>query len=65
MSRRDSEPGNSGKRSAKPPRAVALRYDDQREDAPSLRAKGRGEVAQRILELAKKNDVRSVVNRIS
>lgn len=34
------------------PAAVALRYDAELEGAPRLLAKGRGEVAERILALA-------------
>ena len=39
------------------PRAIALRYERDAFAAPNLVAKGRGEIARRILELAKKNDV--------
>ncbi len=38
-------------------RAIALRYDPQRDKAPKLVAKGKGRIAEQILELAKKNDV--------
>jgi flagellar biosynthesis protein len=39
-------------------RAVALRYDpEQGDNAPRVVAKGRGHVAEQILELARKNDV--------
>lgn len=38
-----------------PPAAVALRYDG--ENAPVVTAKGKGELAERIIELAKENDV--------
>lgn len=47
----------SAPRQRPPSRALALRYDAQREGAPSVRAKGAGRVAQRILELAKEHDV--------
>lgn len=39
----------------KPDIAVALHYDGS--DAPRVTAKGRGEVARRILEVARENDV--------
>lgn len=38
-----------------PPRAVALRYDG--EGAPRVTAKGRGHIAERIIEIAQANDV--------
>ena len=37
-----------------PPRAVALRYDG--EGAPRVTAKGRGHIAERIIEIAQAND---------
>ena len=37
--------------------AVALKYDKQAHEAPVLSAKGRGYVAQQILELAKEHGV--------
>jgi len=40
-----------------PSRAMALGYEKSKQGAPSVRAKGRGEVAQRILELASKNEI--------
>ena len=40
-----------------PPRAVAVKYDPKVMAAPNLVAKGRGDVARRILELAAKHDV--------
>ncbi len=39
------------------PRAIALGYEKGREQAPSMRAKGRGEMAERILELAGKHNI--------
>lgn len=42
----------SGGGEADEPAAVALRYDPPREDAPRIVAKGRGEVAAQILEIA-------------
>jgi len=41
----------------RPPRAVALRYDRERSRAPEVTAKGEGELARRILELARAHDV--------
>jgi len=37
--------------------AIALEYDRSSRDAPRVVAKGRGYVAERILSLAKENDV--------
>ena len=39
------------------PLAVALRYERRETDAPRVTAKGSGELAQRILELARAHDV--------
>jgi len=38
-------------------RAVALRYDAERDSAPKMVAKGRGYLAERILELAQEHGV--------
>lgn len=46
-----------GDRPAGPPRAVALRYDADALPAPSVVAKGQGEIARRILDLAAEHDV--------
>lgn len=40
-----------------PSLAVALQYEVGTRDAPRVTAKGRGEVARRIVELARDNDV--------
>lgn len=45
----------SKKHKTKNPMAVALRYDGKR--APTVTAKGRGEIAERILESALEHDV--------
>jgi flagellar biosynthesis protein len=37
--------------------AAALKYDDRRDAAPKVIAKGRGTIAEKIIELAKKNDI--------
>lgn len=39
------------------PRAVALRYDQHRDAAPRVTAKGSGYVAERIIELARQHGV--------
>jgi len=44
-------------------KAVAIRYDDKRDKAPVVVAKGSGELAQRIIELADKNDVPVIQDR--
>ncbi len=38
-------------------KAAALRYDPQRDKAPVVVAKGRGELAEKIIELAKKEGI--------
>lgn len=38
-------------------KAVALKYDKKKHDAPRVVAKGQGLVAEKIIELAKKHDV--------
>ena len=40
-----------------PPRAVALQYQRQRDPAPRIVAKGEGELALKILELAREHGV--------
>lgn len=45
---------------ARPPvrkRAIALQYDAQRQDAPTIVAKGAGHLADRILAIARENGV--------
>jgi len=37
--------------------AVALRYDDDRDQAPKVAAKGWGEVAEKILAIAREHDI--------
>lgn len=41
----------------KAPLAAALKYDDKKGSAPVVTAKGRGLIAEKIIELAKRNDV--------
>jgi len=38
-------------------KAVALRYDAQKDSSPRVTAKGRGAVAERIIALAKERDI--------
>lgn len=38
-------------------KAVALRYDPERDNAPKILASGQGELARRILETAKEHDI--------
>jgi flagellar biosynthesis protein len=37
--------------------AAALKYDGQKDVAPRVTARGRGIIAEKIIELARKNDV--------
>ncbi|THB80063.1 MAG: flagellar biosynthesis protein FlhB [Desulfobacteraceae bacterium] len=37
--------------------AVALKYDREKDDAPRVKAKGKGPVAEKIIELARKHDI--------
>jgi flagellar biosynthesis protein len=38
-------------------RAVALRYESERDDAPRVVAKGQGETAKKIIEIAREHGV--------
>lgn len=38
-------------------KAVALSYDQERDNAPKVVAKGHGNIAERILEVARENNV--------
>lgn len=38
-------------------KAVALRYDDKKEKAPRVVAKGEGNVAKNIIKIAKENEL--------
>ncbi len=38
-------------------KAVALKYDRLKDEAPKVKAKGRGRVAEKIIELALKHDI--------
>jgi len=39
------------------PKAVALRYDKELEDAPRVIAQGKGEIAKRIIKIAIENGI--------
>jgi flagellar biosynthesis protein len=41
----------------KSPKAVALKYDQKKDDAPRVIAKGRGEIAEKIIAVAKEHNV--------
>lgn len=38
-------------------KAVALKYDDQKNKAPQVTAKGFGSIAEKIIEIAEKNGI--------
>ena len=39
------------------PKAAALKYDPSTDNAPKVTAKGHGKTAQKIIEIAKENDI--------
>lgn len=41
----------------KVPKAIALSYNEERDAAPRVTAKGKGHVAEKMIEAAKENDV--------
>jgi flagellar biosynthesis protein len=41
----------------KSPKAVALKYDDKKNKAPRVIATGRGDIAEKIIEVAKAHNV--------
>jgi flagellar biosynthesis protein len=41
----------------KSPKAVALKYDRKKNNAPRVIAKGRGEIAEKIIEVARAHNV--------
>lgn len=45
------------KKNDQPKMAAAIRYDAAKDDAPRLTAKGKGHVAERIIELARQHDI--------
>lgn len=56
MDERNQIPENDPNEIAKK-KAVALKYDEQQDNAPRVVAKGRGHVAEHILATAQKNSV--------
>ena len=50
-------PVKKKKESGQPKIAAAVRYDAAKDDAPRLTAKGKGHVAERIIELARQHDI--------
>lgn len=43
--------------SLKHKKAVALKYDKEKQNAPKVTAKGEGQIANNIIKLAKENDI--------
>ena len=41
----------------KTPKAVALQYDQEKDGAPKVIAKGRGEIAEKIIEIARAHNL--------
>jgi len=41
----------------KSPKAVALKYDQKKDRAPRVIAKGRGNIAEKIIDIAKENNI--------
>ena len=41
----------------KSPKAVALKYDGEKDKAPRIIAKGRGDIAEKIIGIAREHDV--------
>jgi flagellar biosynthesis protein len=39
------------------PKVVALKYDQEKDQAPKVTAKGRGEIAEKIIEIAKAHNL--------
>lgn len=53
----DNNNNNSEKVQNKNKKAVALKYDIEKDDAPKIVAKGEGAIAQKIMETAEKHDI--------
>ncbi len=49
--------GDPSRGTSDPSKAVALGYDEEDDEAPRVKAKGEGEVAEKIIELAEREDV--------
>ena len=47
----------------KPPKAAALKYDRVKDLAPKVGAKGQGKIAEKIVELAKANQIPLIQDR--
>ena len=41
----------------KSPKAVSLKYDQKKDRAPRVIAKGRGNIAEKIIDIAKENNI--------
>jgi flagellar biosynthesis protein len=50
-------PVKKKKESGQSKMAAAIRYDSAKDDAPRLTAKGKGHVAEKIIELARKHNI--------
>jgi len=55
--KREEEKGGRGKGGKRRLLAAALKYDGAKDEAPILAAKGRGAVAEKILEIARKHGI--------
>jgi len=55
VKRKDSE--SRKKQAVVPKLAAAIRYDSAKDDAPRLTAKGKGHMAEKIIELARKHNI--------
>ena len=44
-------------KTGKPKKAVALKYDPQKDRAPKVVAKGKGDTARRIIEIAREHNI--------
>jgi flagellar biosynthesis protein len=49
--------GTRGKKQDTRKIAAAIRYDSAKDDAPRLTAKGKGHIAEKIIELARKHNI--------
>jgi flagellar biosynthesis protein len=45
------------KKDKKSPMAAAIQYDSEKDAAPRMTAKGRGLIAERIIEIARQHDI--------
>lgn len=51
------------KKSSVPLKAAALKYDQDKNISPELLAKGQGEIAQKIIQLAQEHDISVFQNK--